>query len=132
MRSPNLSDQEKTGTLSTKRAPRLVFEGVMTATAFGFASDSFLPHGFCYQWKTTLIWLHVVSDVLIAVAYLVIPVVLLYFAQKRKDLRFRGLFLCFGIFIAACGATHMMEVVTLWVPAYWTSGVIKCLTALAS
>ena len=101
-------------------------------TAFGLASDSFLPHGFCYQWRAALIWLHVVSDVLIAVAYLVISVVLLYFAQKRKDLHFRGLFLCFGIFIAACGATHIMEVVTLWVPAYWTSGVIKCLTALAS
>jgi len=25
-----------------------------------------------------------------------------------------------------------MEVVTLWVPAYWIAGVIKCVTALAS
>jgi PAS domain S-box-containing protein len=101
-------------------------------SALGFVSNPFLPHGVCYQWNAALIWLHVISDLLIATAYLVIPVFLLYFAKKNKDLHFRWVFLCFAIFIAACGATHIMEVVTLWVPAYWTSGVIKCLTALAS
>jgi two-component system, cell cycle sensor histidine kinase and response regulator CckA len=96
------------------------------------SAGPFLPHGFCYQWKAALIWLHVVSDILIAIAYLAIPVALIYFTKKRRDLPFRWMFLCFGIFITACGATHVMEVVTLWVPAYWTSGAIKVVTALAS
>jgi PAS domain S-box-containing protein len=77
-------------------------------------------------------WLHVVSDLLIAAAYCVIPLFLFYFATKRRDLPFRRVFLCFGIFITACGATHVMEVFTLWVPAYWASGVIKSITAAAS
>ncbi len=104
----------------------------MGVTAYSLASDSFLPHGFCFQWKTVLIWLNVLSDSLVAAAYLVIPVLLFYFAKKRSDLQFRWLFVCFGIFIVACGTTHVMDVVTLWVPAYWIAGVIKCVTALAS
>ena len=94
--------------------------------------NPFLPHGFCYHWKPALIWLHVVSDILIALAYLAITFALLYFAKKRRNLPFRWLFVCFAVFITACGATHVMEVVTLWVPSYWTSGAIKFVTALAS
>ena len=42
------------------------------------------------------------------------------------------MFLCFEVFIVACGATHTMEIVTLWVPLYWLAGVIKAVTAAAS
>jgi PAS domain-containing protein len=42
------------------------------------------------------------------------------------------MFVAFGIFILACGATHFMEVVTVWVPAYWASGAVKSITAVAS
>ena len=38
----------------------------------------------------------------------------------------------FGIFIVACGTTHLLEVWTLWHPIYWLSGFIKSITALAS
>ncbi|MBZ5538934.1 MAG: two-component sensor histidine kinase [Acidobacteriia bacterium] len=92
----------------------------------------FMPHGFCYLWNWKLVWLHVISDTLVALAYISIPLTLTYFIRKRKDVPFNWMFLCFGIFIVACGATHVMEVVTLWIPAYWLSGGIKALTALAS
>jgi two-component system NtrC family sensor kinase len=39
-----------------------------------FGSQGTLPHGSCYQWNPTLIWLHVVSDILVALAYFSIPV----------------------------------------------------------
>ena len=97
-----------------------------------FGPQGTLPHGFCYQWNPTLIWLHAVSDVLIALAYFSIPVVLLQFVRKRRDLPFDWMFVCFAVFIAACGSTHLAEVWTLWVPAYWLSGGIKVVTALAS
>src|SRR5262249_12183344 len=42
------------------------------------------------------------------------------------------MFVCFGVFIAACGMTHIMEIWTLWVPWYWLSGGVKVITALAS
>ncbi|HEX4543373.1 MAG TPA: PAS domain S-box protein [Candidatus Acidoferrum sp.] len=97
-----------------------------------FSSDSFMPHGFCYQWKPALIWLHGISDTLIAVAYFSIPVGLIYLVRKKRSMPFNWMFVCFGIFIAACGATHVMEVVTLWLPVYWVSGGAKVITALAS
>src|ERR1700716_991825 len=96
-----------------------------------FSSD-FMPHGYCYLWKPGLVWLHVVSDALIALAYFSIPITLIYFIRKRQDLPFNWMFLCFGIFILACGATHAMEVWTLWHGTYWLSGAIKAVTAMAS
>src|SRR5262249_42209973 len=97
-----------------------------------FRSAGFMPHGFCYQWKPGLIWLHASSDFLIALAYFSIPIALIQFVRKRKDLPFSWMFVCFGVFIAACGLTHLMDVWTLWIPWYWISGGVKVITALAS
>src|SRR6266404_5836076 len=97
-----------------------------------FSSGDFMPHGFCYLWNPGLVWLHVVSDALIALAYFSIPITLIYFIRKRRDLPFNWMFLCFGTFIMACGTTHAMEVWTLWHGTYWLSGAIKAVTAMAS
>jgi PAS domain S-box-containing protein len=92
-------------------------------------SSDFMPHGYCYLWKPGLIWLHAVSDILIALAYFSIPVTLFYFIRRRRDLPFNWIFLCFGMFILACGSTHLMEVWTLWHGTYWLSGAVKLITA---
>lgn len=97
-----------------------------------FSSKDFLPHGTCYFWNARLIWLHVISDSLIALAYMSIPITLVHFVRKRKDVPFNWMFLCFGMFIVACGMTHVMEVVTLWRSTYWLSGAVKVVTAAAS
>jgi hypothetical protein len=91
-----------------------------------------MPHGHCYLWNPGLIWLHVVSDSLIALAYFSIPMALIYFIRRRRALPFHWVFVCFGIFILACGATHTMEVWTLWHANYCLSGAIKAVTAVAS
>jgi signal transduction histidine kinase len=97
-----------------------------------FSSDGFMPHGVCYLWSPGVLWLHIVSDSLIALAYATIPVTLVYFIRKRRDLPFNWMFFCFGMFILACGATHAMEVWTLWHATYWLSGAVKVVTAAAS
>ena len=94
--------------------------------------DGFMPHGMCYLWQPGILTLHVVSDALITLAYFSIPFTLLYFAKRRTDLHFTGLLICFAVFIIACGASHFMEIVTIWLPAYWLSGSVKAVTALAS
>jgi signal transduction histidine kinase/CheY-like chemotaxis protein len=95
-------------------------------------SSTFMPHGQCYLWDANLLRLHGISDTLIALAYFSIPLTLLYFVRKRRDLPYPALFLLFGAFIIACGTTHVMEVVTIWQPYYWASGSIKALTAAIS
>jgi PAS domain S-box-containing protein len=97
-----------------------------------FSSGPFMPHGYCYMWVPGLVWLHVISDSLIALAYLSIPFTLAYFVRRRTDLPFDWMFLAFGVFILACGATHAMEVWNLWHADYWLAGAIKAITAMAS
>lgn len=95
-------------------------------------TESYMPHGHCYLWQTPLVGLHVVSDLLIAVAYFSITAMLLYFIFRRRDAPFLNVFVLFGAFIVLCGVGHLLEVWTLWHPAYWLSGVEQALTALVS
>jgi signal transduction histidine kinase/ActR/RegA family two-component response regulator len=97
-----------------------------------FSSTGFMPHGMCYQWQAGILALHVIADSLIALAYFSIPFTLLYFVRRRKDLQFNWIFVCFAVFIVACGMTHLMEIWTVWQPVYWLSGGVKAVTALAS
>lgn len=96
-----------------------------------FDSD-FMPHGGCYFWRPELVWLHVCSDALIVLAYVLIPFSLIQLVRKRKDLEFNWMFVMFGAFILACGATHFMNVWNIWHSAYRLDGLVKAITAFAS
>lgn len=97
-----------------------------------FNSQTLLPHATCLSWRPDLLWLHAASDVLIALAYFSIPAALGYFVVRRRDLQFRWMFVLFGVFIMACGTTHLTSVWTLWVPAWGVSGLVKAITAVSS
>ena len=94
--------------------------------------QNYIPHGVCLLWQPGLLWLHVLSDAVIALSYYTIPFALIWFVTKRRDLAFRGIFVLTGAFILACGTTHVMGIVTLWYPDYWLDGTIKLFTALVS
>ncbi len=97
-----------------------------------FDTGSFIPPGHCYLWKPALVWLHILSDSLIGISYYFIPIALIYFIRKQKDLPYKWLLLLFGSFIFFCGTTHLIAVWTLWHPSYWFSGLIKAITAVIS
>lgn len=97
-----------------------------------FDQTGFMPHGMCFLWYPSLLWLHVGSDAFIAAAYVSIPVTLWQFVRKRRDLPFHGVFLLFAIFIIACGATHITAIWDVWQADYWLSGSVKAVTAIAS
>jgi len=64
-------------------------------------------------------------------AYVAISITL-YALIRKIRLPFSTMVLSFGAFIAACGVTHFMEVWNLWRADYWTAGLVKSLTAIAS
>jgi len=97
----------------------------------GLFDTGFMPHVYCLR-TPGLVWLHAVSDGLIAIAYFLIPFGLLRLLQKRKDLSFSWMFVFFAAFILSCGATHALAIVTLWIPNYRFEGLIKSITAVAS
>ena len=92
----------------------------------------FMPHGMCYLWKPGLVRLHLVSDALIALAYCLISVTLIYIVRQQKDLPLNWLILLFAAFIISCGSGHLFYIWTLWHPNYWLSGYIRAVTALVS
>jgi two-component sensor histidine kinase len=97
-----------------------------------FSSADFMPHGHCFLWRPDLLILNVVADSVIAFSYYSIPFALIYFVVKRPDVLFRRVAVLFGVFILACGTTHIMAIVVLWNPIYWVDGLIKAVTAVAS
>lgn len=96
-------------------------------------SKGYLPHAYCYLKKPGLVWTHVISDTLIGLSYLSISTALAYFIYRgRRDVPFLWIILQFGLFIVACGGTHFMEVLTVWVPMYVLAAGVKSFTAFAS
>lgn len=97
-----------------------------------FSPTQYIPHGHCYLWQTPLVWLHLLSDLVTGLAYFSIPVLLIYFVYKRRDVPFPNVFILFGAFIVLCGTGHLLDIWTLWHPAYWLTGVEKAATGLIS
>lgn len=96
-----------------------------------FTTD-FVARARCVGDRAEIIWLHVVSDAVIAMAYFSIPVALAFFMRRRKDLAFRWLFGMFALFILFCGTTHVLGIVAYWHPMYRFDGVIKAATGAIS
>nr|WP_047166652.1 ATP-binding protein [Sphingomonas sp. Y57] len=104
----------------------------MFETVREFISGSYAPHGYCLLWDPWLIWTMAIADALIALAYLSIPIVLVTFVRKRRDVAFGGVFWLFALFITACGLTHLVGLWNLWNGAYALEAVIKLITAAVS
>ena len=104
----------------------------MNGALEAFFGNKMPPHGHCYLWDDRLVSLHVISDALIVLSYFTIPLALVYLVKRRDDLSFNYMFILFAVFIFACGATHLVNIYNVWYGAYWLSGSIKAITALAS
>jgi len=96
-----------------------------------FGTD-FMPHLYCLRGDPGVLWLSVLSDLAIALAYYAIPLLLFQVVRKRPDPLLRRVALLFVGFIAACGTTHLLEVWTIWTPMYRLEGVAKAATAVIS
>ncbi len=73
-----------------------------------------------------------IANGLIAVSYASIPVFLVVFKARRKDLPFSWVLFLFGAFILACGTTHFVHVVGLWRPVDAWQAAVDTVCALAS
>ncbi|MDP0492543.1 MAG: ATP-binding protein [Verrucomicrobiota bacterium JB023] len=97
-----------------------------------FDTSDFPARWNCGNWTTGHGILHIVSDLSIAGAYFAIPLLLGWFALRRKDLPFLKIFWLFVAFILSCGFGHLVEAFIFWTPWYRFSGVIKAITAIVS
>ncbi len=113
------------------RRLNLIGDRMSDLLPFGISSG-LLPHGQCLLWESGMLWLHVIADSAIVLAYYSIPFILAYFVKKRNDLSFGWMLHLFSAFIFACGTTHLMSIWTLWQPDYLLEGLTKVVTAVLS
>lgn len=90
------------------------------------------PRWHCGRWTEFHGWLYIISDLLIWSAYFSIPLVILKYISRRQDVRFIRLYFLFAAFILACGATHFLDAVAFWVPAYRLSALVRLVTGVIS
>lgn len=77
----------------------------------------------------------VVTNLITFLSYVTICLTLLYMVRRtgRVIARDWAYFLVgFALFIVACGTTHLLEVVTTWVPVFWVNAWTNLVTAVLS
>jgi signal transduction histidine kinase/CheY-like chemotaxis protein len=95
--------------------------------------STLIPHGACLLWRPELIWLNVISDAMIAIAFFTTAFVLgFYVWRRRREVMFRSVFWALAIFAAMCGLTRLESILILWVPAYDIEAATKTVLALIS
>jgi PAS domain S-box-containing protein len=102
-----------------------IFDGILSTGAF-------ISHGHDDLWQAQLHWLHLTADAVTGIADYAMPILSIYFVRKRPDFQFDKLIFLFSAFTISCGTSHLMEILTLWYPTYWLSGLLKVVMAIVS
>lgn len=98
-----------------------------------FDSEVFMPRWVCGQWSDFHGWMYIISDLVIFLAYMAIPIAMLIFVRKRwNDVPFKWVFWLYILFITLCGITHFIDAVIFYIPVYRLNAIVLALTAIIS
>ena len=98
-------------------------------------SPNLMPHAVCWAAAPRLVWTMVVANFITFAAYVSICGTLLYIARRTVRVMARDwifFVIGFALFIVACGSTHLMDVVTTWIPVFWIDAISVIITAILS
>jgi signal transduction histidine kinase len=98
-------------------------------------STSLMPHAVCWSEDQNLIWTMAITNAITFLSYSTICATLFYLASRTRRAIHRewGFFLVgFALFIVACGSTHLMDVITTWIPVFWVDAWTSIITAALS
>ena len=100
-----------------------------------FNSDSLMPHAVCWAADPKLIWTMVMTNLITFLSYTAICCTLFYLAKSTRRVIARDwayFVVGFALFIVACGSTHLLEVITTWLPIFWVDATTNIITAILS
>lgn len=97
-----------------------------------FMTVGVLPHGYPDLGPPTLIWLQGISDAVMALAYYLMPLMLLYLIGNRQDLPFNWVVLLFSSFMVAGGTIHLLDLWAIWHPNPWLAAGLNAIAATLS
>jgi len=99
----------------------------------GFGSTSEWPARWhCGYWSDFHGWMYILSDLMIWLAYFLIPLVIIRYAIRRKNVQFYKAYILFAAFILLCGTTHFLDALMFWVPVYRVNAVVRLITGIVS
>src|ERR1700748_972043 len=96
---------------------------------------SLMPHAVCWAAAPHLIWTMVITNAITFLSYVSICLTLFYLVSRTRRVIARdwaSFAVGFALFIVACGSTHLMDVITTWVPVFWIDAWTSIITALLS
>ena len=105
---------------------------MLDSLTYIFTPSNFEPHGIHFRNTPILFWFLIAANVITFISYTLIPIALIYFVRKRKDLEFQWVFIFFGAFIVACGLHHLIHTISFWYPIYGAQGLIDTIMAIVS
>jgi len=99
-----------------------------------FDTHNWMPRRMCGLWPEWLVQLNQVSDMAIALAYLMIGPALWTALRRDSDVIHYSRFIIFmfGLFIVFCGAGHAIDSQMFDTPAYGLASIVKVGTAATS
>jgi diguanylate cyclase (GGDEF)-like protein len=95
-------------------------------------TTGFLTLGECLRWQPAVVWLHVASDVVVAVVLFAIPVMIARLLRRRRELPHRNVLRLVAAFLVLGGTTQVLEIVSVWQAVFWIEGFVKALMAAAA
>lgn len=101
-------------------------------------SQTFPPHGMCWNWNPWMITAHAVSDLGTFVAYAAIPAIAMYIYRKGQlghlQVAFPKLWLLGAMFVGTCGLSHLGTFLEVWFGGvfYWYTAANKIIMCLVS
>lgn len=110
---------------------------LLTAALLAALSPSGFPaHIVCWH-SDSLIWLHLLGDLSVWAAYMVVPFLLLYLMifgrlDESSPIAFPALIGWGAMFIWCCGQTHLLDAAEIWWEIQWARGVVKAVTGIVS
>jgi PAS domain S-box-containing protein len=98
-----------------------------------FDTSDFAPPWQSGHWTPGLAWMHIIANLAVWAAFTAIPLVLAFFIlRRRRIIPFPKVGWLFVAFIFAAGATHLVDAVMFYWPAYRVDGAVKMITAAIS
>ncbi|MBB5060721.1 signal transduction histidine kinase [Granulicella aggregans] len=100
-----------------------------------FQTVDLMPHAVCWAAAPKLIWTMVITNFVTFLSYVSICITLLYLVSRTRRVIARDwayFVVGFALFIVACGSTHLLEVITTWIPLFWIDAGTNVVTALLS
>lgn len=76
--------------------------------------------------------MHIIADIGIFASYFAIPTILFCALWRHHKLPYKSLLVLFSTFILLCGASHLLEAMIFYWPAYRLAGLLKIATAVVS